>query len=345
MTRSSINWNISPASAAGARPFRLSPAGKDYIWGGRRLKDDFLKDIPMEPLAESWECSTHPDGQSVVADGPEQGRLLSDVIREHPEYLGSHPLSDAAKGEIPILLKLIDADRDLSVQVHPSDSYAKIRENGQLGKTEMWYVVDAEKGARLVYGFRWDISREELKKSLENGTVGKYLQSVPVKKGDVFYIEAGTVHAIGAGILIAEVQESSNLTYRMFDYNRRDKNGNLRPLHIEKALDVANLKSSSEPVQPMRVLNYRPGYASEMLGRCKYFQVERVLINTEKTRDMADFRTQENSFAVLLCINGCGNLLGDGIMINFFKGDCVFVPACSVPLKLHGRAEFLKVTC
>lgn len=334
------------ASASGRnRPFLLKPCGKDYLWGGRRLRDDFSKDLPMQPLAESWECSTHPAGPSRVADGTENGTDLREVIREHPEYLGTHPLSHANSGEIPILVKFIDAKADLSVQVHPDDDYAKERENGQLGKTEMWYVVDAEQDSRLVYGFRWNMDREELRRSLENGTVGKYLQSVPVKKGDVFFIEPGTVHAIGAGILIAEIQESSDLTYRMFDYNRRDKSGKLRELHIEKALEVANLKSSAEPVQPMRVLKYKPGYASEMLARCEYFQVERVLINTENVRGMADFRTLSNSFAVLLCIDGCGTLFGEDTLVNFFKGDCIFVPAASVPLKLHGRAEMLKIGC
>ena len=334
------------ASSSGQnRPFLLKPCGKDYLWGGRRLQDDFSKDLPMQPLAESWECSTHPAGPSRVADGTENGTDLRDVLRKHPEYLGTHPHSNANVGEIPILVKFIDAKADLSVQVHPNDIYAKERENGQLGKTEMWYVVDAEKDARLVYGFRWNMDREKLRSSLENGSVCKYLQSVPVKKGDVFFIEPGTVHAIGAGILIAEIQESSDLTYRMFDYNRRDKSGKQRELHIEKALEVANLKSSSEPVQPMRVLRYKPGYASEMLARCEYFQVERVLINTENVRGMADFRTQSNSFAVLLCIDGCGTLFGEDTLVNFFKGDCIFVPADSVPLKLHGRAEMLKIGC
>ena len=355
VTRLSINSNIESlqgeagkngtACSGGTKPFLLRPAGKDYLWGGRRLRDDFSKDLPMEPLAESWECSTHPDGQSIVAGGPDEGKLLGDVIREHPEYLGTHPASEFSRGDIPILVKFIDAKADLSVQVHPSDHYAFEYENGQRGKTEMWYVVDAEKGARLVYGFRWDMDRDTLRESLENGTVGKYLQSVPVKKGDVFYIESGTVHAIGAGILIAEIQESSNLTYRMFDYNRQDKHGNLRELHVEKALDVVNLKSSAEPVQPMRVLKYSPGFASEMLARCKYFQVERVLVNTENTRTMVSLQAGRNSFEVLLCINGCGTLFGENTLINFFKGDCIFIPANSIPLKLHGRAQLLKIFC
>lgn len=335
MTNKSLNWKT--------KPFLLKPAGQDYLWGGNRLNDDFSKGIDLTPLAETWECSTHPDGPSTVASGAHQGKLLSQVLREHPEYLGTHPRTD---GELPILIKLIDAKKDLSVQVHPDDAYAMEHEHGSLGKTEMWYVLDASKDAKLIYGFYHDMDKQVLKRSLERGTVEKYLQKVKIKKDDVFYIESGMVHAIGAGALIAEIQESSNLTYRMYDYNRVDKNGRKRPLHLDKALDVVNLKGSAEPRQPMRVLKYQPGCALELLCRCKYFQVERQLINTERCRQMADFQTGSNSFQVLLCTRGCGVLFGeDGEFINFFKGDCIFVPANSIPMKLHGKAQLLKVSC
>lgn len=339
MTKRNMNWKTDMKKT---HPFLLKPAGKDYLWGGTRLKDDFSKEIDLEPLAETWECSTHPDGPSRVVSGMFQGKLLSEVLKEHPEFLGTHPRT---QGELPILIKFIDARQDLSVQVHPDDEYARIHEQGSLGKSEMWYVLDAAGDAKLVYGFYHDISREMLKKSLETGTVEKYLQKIKVQKDDLFYIEAGTVHAIGAGVLIAEIQESSNLTYRMYDYNRTDKNGRTRELHIDKALAVANRKGSRSPRQPMRVLRYQKGSATELLCRCKYFQAERQLINTERCREMADFQTDSNSFQVLLCIDGCGTLFGDEEMLHFFKGDCIFVPADSIPLKLHGRAQFLKVSC
>lgn len=327
----------------GTEPFLLSPAAKDYLWGGNRLNDDFSKGIDLFPLAETWECSTHPDGISTVASGKYAGKLLTDVLSEHPEYLGTHP---NAGNELPILIKLIDAKKDLSVQVHPSDEYAKKNENGQLGKTEMWYVLDAVDDAKLVYGFIYELDREILRTSIETGTVEKYLQRVPVKKNDVFFIEAGTVHAIGAGVLIAEIQENSNLTYRLYDYNRVDMNGNKRPLHIDKALDVADLTGTIEPKQPMRVLKFKNGYATELLSRCAYFQVERMLLNTETCRDMASFQTDSSSFQVLLCTNGCGVLYWNGDqMLNFYKGDCIFVPANSVKFKIHGKAQFLKVNC
>lgn len=331
------------------KPFLLSPAGKDYLWGGSRLKRDFGKEIPMEPLAETWECSTHPDGASTVAGGEYRGRTLTEVLGEHPEYLGTHPRT---KGELPILIKLIDASKDLSVQVHPDDDYAYKYENGALGKTEMWYVLDAARRASLVYGFRHDMTRETVQKSLEQGTIEKYLQKVRIRKDDVFYIEAGTVHAIGAGALVAEIQESSNLTYRLYDYNRLDRDGRPRQLHVAKALQVMNLKGSTEPRQPMRVLRYQPGCAAEFLCRCKYFQVERVLISTGQYSGGVPFQTGSNSFQALLCLEGEGELLEaaqaeerEGESIAFRKGDCIFVPADSVPLALTGKAQLLRVGC
>lgn len=323
------------------KPFLLKPVGKDYLWGGRRLNDDFSKDIPLTPLAETWECSTHPDGLSTVASGEFQGLTLAEVLHRYPEFLGTHY---AALGELPILIKLIDAKQDLSVQVHPDDAYALEHEQGQHGKTEMWYVLDASRDAQLVYGFSHDMDKMTLAESLEQGTVEKYLQKVAVHSDDVFFIEPGTVHAIGAGALIAEIQESSNLTYRLFDYNRIDKNGNKRKLHIDKALAVVKLGKSNKPKQPLRVLKYRRGYAAELLCSCRYFQVERVLLNTERCREMASFQSNADSFQVLLCTNGCGTMVfGEGEMLTLFRGDCVFLPAASVEVKVHGELQMLLV--
>lgn len=321
-------------------PFLLTPAAKDYLWGGRRLNDDFNKGIDTTPLAETWECSTHPDGQSLVG-----GKTLGTILADHPEYLGSHPLQiTGGKPELPILIKLIDAKSDLSVQVHPDDDYAITNENS-LGKTEMWYVLDAKEGSELVYGFKQDMDEKQVVEAIQNGSIERYLNHIPVHKNDLFYIEAGTVHALGAGCLVAEIQESSNITYRLYDYDRVGKDGKKRQLHIDKALKVSNLKSSAAPRQPMRVLKYQRGCASELLTRCKYFQVERLLLNTEVHRELVAFQTGSNSFHVLLCVDGCGSINGKGLMLNFFKGDCIFIPANSIPLKLHGRAQILNVCC
>lgn len=335
MTSKNLSWNN--------RPFLLQPIGKDYLWGGTRLKDDFSKDIDMTPLAETWECSTHPDGLSLVRDDRFDGMTLKEVLKLHPEYAGDALLPN---GELPILIKLIDAKEDLSVQVHPDDEYARIHEHGSLGKNEMWYVLDAEPNTHLVYGFSHDIDKNTLQKNLQEGTISKYLQYVPIRKNDVFYIEPGQVHAIGAGALIAEIQENSNLTYRMYDYNRTDKNGTPRELHIEKALDVAKLRSSAEPRQPMRVLRYQKGCASELLCRCKYFQVERLLINTADKAQAIDYPASERSFQILLCTEGYGTLFCSAdTELTFSAGDCIFVPAECIDLKLEGNAQILKVEC
>jgi len=336
MINTNSNWKCSNY------PFLLKPSGKDYLWGGNRLNEDFNKNIDLTPLAETWECSTHPDGPSYVASGKHKGKSLIDVLKKRPQYLGTHPRT---KGELPILIKFIDAKKDLSVQVHPNDEYAFEYEKGQLGKTEMWYVLDATENAKLVHGFNCDVNKDIIKKSIDNGTIEKYLNKVPIHKNDLFYIEAGTLHAIGEGALIAEIQESSNLTYRVYDYNRIDKNGNKRELHIDKALEVMNYKASKDVRQPIRVYKYKKGCSSELLCRCKYFEVHKEKINTKNSKEIFSFQTQSNSFHVLLCIEGCGTLIAKEEKIQFIKGDCIFIPANSVEIKIDGIAEFLNINC
>lgn len=338
-----MNFNVSKAA-----PFLLKPAGKDYLWGGNRLNDEFGKGIDMSPLAETWECSTHPDGMSYVSGGEFDGMQLAEVLAAHPEYLGTHPQT---RGELPVLIKFIDAKKDLSVQVHPTDEYAGAHEQGQQGKTEMWYVLDAAKDAKLVYGLSHTVEKNKFRAALLNGTVEKYLQKVSIHKDDVFFIEAGTIHAIGEGALIAEIQQNSNLTYRLYDYDRVDKNGRKRELHIDKAMDVADLNEAPEPRQPLRVLRYQPGMARELLCRCRYFEVYRMLVNTEK-RQQVTFRADSLSFRVLLCLSGFGTLhyeitnggdVGTGQTMEVYKGDCIFVPADSVVLTIKGQLQFLDV--
>ncbi|MBQ9513334.1 MAG: class I mannose-6-phosphate isomerase [Lachnospiraceae bacterium] len=331
----------------GLTPFKLVPAFQDYLWGGRRLVEEFHKTPDAErypagtPIAESWECSTHPDGVSACES--EGTGTLTHYLRAHPGALGTHP--STLPGELPVLIKLIDAAKPLSVQVHPDDDYARAHENGSLGKTEMWYVIDAAPGAKLVYGLTRTLTREELTQIVRQGKIERYLQEVPVHKGDVFFIPAGTVHAIGEGIVVYEVQQSSNLTYRLFDYHRRDKDGKERALHIDKALDVMNLQGSPAPRQKLRALRYKKGCAQELLCRCKYFQVERILVNTKELPEGAPFETNDNSFAVLTCTEGQGRLTAEDVAIDFQRGDSVFVPASCAGLALHGAAELLLTTC
>ena len=336
MTNRNSSWNKEEI------PFLLKPAGKDYLWGGSRLNDDFSKNIPMSSLAETWECSTHPAGESMVDSGIFRGRNLREVLSENPGMLGRHANPE---GKIPILIKLIDARENLSIQVHPDDKYAAEHENGSLGKTELWYVLDAAPGAEIIYGFLKDTSKEEVKQALEEGRIESLIRRVPIEKNQVFYVTPGTIHGINKGALLAEVQESSDITYRLYDYNRVDKRGKSRDLHIDKALEVMNYQSVNSPKQPIRVLKYTKGSASEILNNCRYFQTERLLMNTERIRDYMSLQETPETFQVLLCTDGCGVLHAGDEILDIFKGDCIFIPAGKQILKLHGLAQFIKVRC
>ena len=315
-------------------PFLLKPAYKDYLWGGDTLTKEYGKDA-----AESWECSTHPDGPSTVDSGVFRGASLRDLVNRYPQMLGTHP---AVKEGLPVLIKFIDAKQDLSVQVHPDDDYAHIHESGSLGKSEMWYVLSAAPDAQIIYGFAHDTDRDEVRRALQEGALMKHLRRIPVHRNDVFFIPAGTVHAIGKGTVVAEIQESSNLTYRLYDYDRTDAYGRKRALHIDQAMDVLDYCSKENIRQPMRVLRYRPGYASELLVRCRYFQTERVLLNS---REGIDLKTDSASFEVFLCIEGHGVLRWEGRELHYCKGSCIFIPADSMDIKLYGNAQLLKVRC
>lgn len=321
------------------QPLLLRPSGKDYLWGGEYLKREYGKNLKLTPLAETWECSAHPDGPSYIASGRDKDKSLIQVIHDHPEYLGTK--CDPDRG-LPILVKFIDAAKDLSVQVHPSDDYAFKYENGQNGKTEMWYVLDAKEGAKLVWGFEHKVSPELLKKNIADGTLCNDLHYVSVHKGDVFLIESGTVHAICAGIVLAEIQESSNLTYRLYDYNRKDKNGRLRELHFDKAVQVLNMNPIGKTSQHSRLVQYFYGCSREILCRCKYFETERIRVSKAFS-----FSVMEQSFQVLLCIHGEGGLETDteDKPLRFKKGNCIFLPADLGRCHVIGACDLLKVRC
>ena len=322
----------------GLQPMLLLPKGKDYLWGGDKLKTGYYKDIDMTPLSETWECSVHSDGPCVIDSGEYKGAELRSVLDEHPEYMGTKVL-----GEFPILVKFIDAKRDLSVQVHPSDEYAYNNENGQNGKTEFWYVLDAEPGAQLVCGFSHDVTKEQLREGIESGTLSKHLQYVPVHSGDVFFIPAGTVHAIGKGIVLAEVQESSNLTYRLYDYDRVDpKTGAKRELHFDKSCDVLDMHAGTNVRQKPRKVDYNPGSSREILIRCKYFEAERIVCSMG-----FGFTVMDTSFQALLCVSGDGGIMSDSMdrPLMFHKGDCIFIPAGCGRCHVIGKTDLLKIRC
>ena len=317
-------------------PLLLKPVGKDNLWGGNRLKLAYYKDIPITPLAETWECSVHPDGPSTIINGKFHGQTLDVVLKNNPQFLGSRVNK---KYGLPILVKFVDAEQDLSIQVHPNDEYARINEN-DFGKSEMWYVLDSTKEASLIHGFAHNVTKDLLKQSVGDGTLYKHLNKVNVNKGDVFFTEAGTIHGIGAGCLIAEIQESSNVTYRVYDYDRVDKNGNKRELHFDKALQVLNMQASEKYKQKSRLVHYYPGCSREILCRCKYFETEKVIV----TKGVS-FTVMDTSFKVLICVEGRGGLETSEYIkpLRFKKGDCIFLPAGLGRCFVVGECEFLKV--
>lgn len=317
-------------------PLRLKPVGKGCLWGGQRLRAEFNKKIPVAPLAETWECSAHPAGPSRVVNGEMAGHTLDQVLKRHPEFLGTKV--NKAYG-LPILVKFIDAEKDLSVQVHPDDGFARRVEN-DFGKSEMWYVLDAAASATLVHGFAHEVNEEMLRKAIIAGDLEKHLNRVPVKKGDVFYTPPGTIHSIGAGCLIAEIQESSNVTYRVYDYDRIDKNGNKRELHIEKAMQVLNMHAEPRYRQKARLVHYYPGCSREILCRCPYFETEKI----DVTRGVS-FTVMDSSFQVVLCIEGDGGIETADYKkpLRFSKGDCLFLPAGLGRCFVVGSCKFLKI--
>lgn len=308
-------------------PMKMSPVFKQYIWGGNNIKKIYGKNTPLPPVAESWEISAHPDGISVVANGEYKGK----TIEELKEILGGEFLGDSLKADekFPLLLKILDAHDRLSVQVHPDDNFAQKHENGEKGKTEAWYILDAEEGARLIYGFKENVTAESFEKALKEGEPEKYLNFVPCAKGDVFYIPAGTVHAVGKGLLIAEIQQSSNTTYRVFDYNRRDKDGNLRPLHIDKALMVSNFDCTigKEKTESRRVDENKEVFIDN-----DFFVFEKISFEKE-------YKTNtKNRLHMLFVAEGYAEIMGE----SFKAGDSLLIPAGLLEYTISGSGEILR---
>lgn len=304
---------------------KLRPACKNYIWGGSRLITEFHKDCAKTPLAETWELSCHRDGQCTIAQGVHAGRTLADWLAEAGgEALGHNC---AACGDFPILIKLIDAAQELSIQVHPDDEYA-IAHEGQSGKTEAWYIVDCCEGGYIYLGFTHELQKEEFCRRVAEGTIAEVIRKVPVKKGDVFFLAPGTVHAIGRGLVVAEIQQSSNVTYRVYDYGRVGANGETRELHVAKACEVARLT-------PARTDYDFKGH----LVVCPYFTVDKLLITNK-----AVFNAGIDSFHSLLILEGEGQIICGSEEIPYRKGDSFFIPASSGEYTVSGTCEALLTT-
>ncbi|MBQ2686698.1 MAG: class I mannose-6-phosphate isomerase [Clostridia bacterium] len=291
-------------------PHKLAPICKEAIWGGDKLKKDFSKASSLEKLAETWEISTTGNDSNIIENGIYKGASLSGFLDGK---------------EFPLLVKLIDANDRLSIQVHPDEEYSSRVENKH-GKTEMWYIVDAAEDASLVYGLSRKFDRHDFESAAKDGTLDSYLNTVKVKKGDIFFIPSGLVHAIGAGIVIAEIQQPSDVTYRVYDYMRRDKEGNLRPLHLEKALDV--IKDFDE--KTIQSIRYEDGKDSS-LANCRYFRSELISVNKSRMISAKD------SHVHLLCIEGEGTVSGYEIK----KGDSFLIPCGLESAEIRGNLDII----
>lgn len=305
---------------------KLRPSGKDYVWGGQRLREEYHKDFDLPVLAETWEVSCHPDGPSYIENGLYRGKTLQDYIDiEGNKVLGTNCQHFM---DFPVLIKFIDARDNLSIQVHPDDLFA-LQNEGQNGKTEVWYVVEAEENAVLYCGFKKEVDEEEFIKRVHDETFIEVLNEIPVQKGDVIFIEAGTIHALGKGILIAEIQQNSNVTYRVYDYGRADKSGKKRDLHLDKALLVTN-----------RIPMTKQKNSYPHIAKCEYFTVDKVHLDGAYMKSLEGEVTEE-SFANILILDGEGTIYNGDDKMHFRKGDSYFLPAGSGKYRIEGCCEAL----
>jgi mannose-6-phosphate isomerase len=309
------------------QPLFLKPVFKERIWGGKALRDTFHYEIPEGRIGECWGISAHPHGASVVENGEFKGQPLNVLWKEHPELFG-FPKEDV----FPLLTKILDANMDLSVQVHPDDAYAKVHENGDLGKTECWYILDCKKDAELVFGHT-ATTKEGLKEQIDAGNWNELLNRVKIKPGDFFYVPSGTIHALCEGTLVLETQQSSDTTYRVYDYDRKDDQGKTRELHLDKAIEVTTVPHSAEKTVP--VTHVENGAIITTFVESSFFSVYKWEI--EKS---AAF-TAKKDYLLCSVINGDGALLYNGETYPLTKGDHFLLPVEFGPYEIQGPIELI----
>ncbi len=313
-------------------PLQFEPILKERIWGGEKLKTLLNKPITSKITGESWELSTVPGDISTVANGDLKGKSLMDLINDIPnEILGTRVYERFGK-QFPLLFKYLDAREDLSIQVHPNDKLAKERHNS-FGKTEMWYVMQADTDSRIIVGFKEDSSKEEYLKHLNDNTLVSILDDVKAKAGDVFFLETGTVHAIGAGLVVAEIQQTSDITYRLYDFDRVDAQGNKRELHVDLALDAINYNKVDTQKKYTSEVN-----TSNTVVDCPYFTTNFVPLDGK-----ASISKSGETFTVYMCIEGSFEIEYDGFKHTYIKGDTVLVPAAINAFNLNGKASILEI--
>lgn len=311
-------------------PIKLLPFVSETIWGGRKLIEEYGVETEKSNAAEGWMLSCHDAGSSSVANGEFAGRSFADVVKENPVLCGKNAENFE---DFPILIKFIDAMDNLSVQVHPTKEYCELTGKGQ-SKTECWYIIDCEEDAGLILGFKDKISPEEFKAAIADNTLTDYVETVKVKKGDFFFIDSGTLHAICKGILLAEVQESSNTTYRIYDYNRVGADGKPRELHVEDGAAVTKLEKYSQPDFSNPALDTDE---RRLLADCPLFKVWKLDIDGEISGNAG-----VDSFVSLLIMDGEGSLEACGETLALKKGDSIFIPANAGDYKISGRLEIIE---
>ena len=313
-------------------PLQFEPILKERIWGGTKLKTYLNKPISSNITGESWEISTVENDVSIVANGFYKGKSINELINEFPdEILGTKAYKQFGK-QFPLLFKYLDAREDLSIQLHPNDELAKKRHNS-FGKTEMWYVMQADENARLIVGFKEKSTPEEYLKHLNNKTIVDILDTKKVKQGDVFFLETGTVHALGAGIVIAEIQQTSDVTYRIYDFDRVDANGNSRELHIDLALEAINY----ETVDAQKYYSKNENQSNTIVD-CRYFTTYIIPLN-----GAVKVNKNQNSFTVYMCVDGSFELKINAEIFYYQKGDTVLIPAALTNFELSGSASILEI--
>ena len=313
-------------------PLQFQPILKDRIWGGEKLKTILNKPIASKITGESWELSTVEGDVSVVANGVLKGKSLMELIDETPsEILGTAVYKRFGK-QFPLLFKYLDAREDLSIQVHPNDKLAKERHNS-FGKTEMWYVMQADADSRIIVGFKENSSKEEYLKHLHDNTLVSILDDVKAKSGDVFFLETGTVHAIGAGLVVAEIQQTSDITYRLYDFDRVDAQGNKRELHVDLALDAINYNKVDTQKNYDKKVN-----TSNTVVDCPYFTTNFIPLENK-----VEVSKSGETFTVYMCIEGSFEIEFDGFKQTYIKGDTVLVPAEINAFILSGKASILEI--
>lgn len=317
-------------------PLKFNPILKERLWGGTKLKDVLGKEIPNDITGESWEISTVPGDISIVCNGELRGTSLQELIDQSSVAVLGKSVVERFGKEFPILIKFIDAKQDLSIQLHPNDELAKERHDS-FGKTEMWYIMDADKAASLIVGFNKDVSKEEYAKSLEDDSLLDLLNYEKVKEGDTFFINTGKIHAIGAGVLLAEIQQTSDVTYRVFDFNRRDKNGNLRELHTEQALDAIDYEKKDD----FKVVYDRDEDVVNDMVACPYFTTNYI----DLTKDLEQDVSNRDSFSIYMCVGGSVTIANEFGSATIQNGETALVTANSkkIQLKTNG-AKLLEVT-